>query len=152
MSYSLIYYLIVFVVVVVLFLSLLMTKKIHYFVSGLILIGFGTLIILNDLYIVDFDLSQMPILSFIAVFFIGIGIKDLFKESIKEKESKLKYPTLVFAGLVLIVTTIPILSKMEVIDFHFEIPLIINAIIYIISGIFLWIGIFTLLKTNESDS
>jgi uncharacterized integral membrane protein len=150
MELGLTYYLIVFAVVLILLGTQLLSKKLHYFVSGINLIVLGLLPILNHFEIIHIDLEQMPILKFVAAFFLGFATKDLFVEAIKEKESKWKYPTLIITFILVILITIPGLYSMDVIEFNLDLPLIVNSLIYFIAGILMFIGVFTLLQTDES--
>jgi hypothetical protein len=99
--------------------------------------------------LIAFNVDEYPILHYAAYFFIAFAAKDLFKEAFKEKESILKIPSMIFAIFLLFFTAIPTLHKLGVIDFTLpQLPLI-NNIIYIVSGVFLIIGIFTLMATKE---
>lgn len=137
------------VIVALLFASMLLTKKLHYVISGLALIAFGTIPILFELYIINLDITAFPIFNYSAYFFVVFAGKDLFKEAFKEKESKMKYPTMILAIVLITITTIPTLHKMGVTQFAFEYPELINHIIYIVSGIFLILGAFTMLRTED---
>jgi len=124
-------------------------KKIHYFFSGSTLIALGILPILYDMEVIGLDITLYPIFNFAAYFFVVLAAKDLFKESFKEKESTLKWPSLILAISLLVLTTIPTLNKMHVIEFVLNYPKIIDHILYLVCGLFLIISIFTLLSTEN---
>jgi len=138
------------IVVILLFLSMLLTKKAHYAISGLTLISLGLFPLLYNNYIIPLDITRYPVINFAAYFLVIFASRDLFKEGMKEKQSLLKVPSIVFAGTLIILTTIPTLYNMQVISFNLpEYAPMINQVIYIASGLFLLIGIFTLLKSKE---
>lgn len=142
---------IISVVIVLGMLALMIvSKKVHYFVGGLILIGTGVMSILFITGVTEMDFDKIPIVSFAVYFMIVFASKDLLKEGFKEKESSLKWPSIILALLLLTLTTIPTLNKAHVIDWALpEYPKIIDAILYIISGVVLPIGTFTLLSTED---
>lgn len=131
-------------------LTMLINKKLHYFTSGLTLITIGVLPILHNAGIMEFDLGQFPILNFVVYFLVVLAGKDLLKEGFKEKSSSMKIPSIVLGAFLIIMNTIPTLNTFEVIEWTLPAyPPIIDHIIYIVSGIFLIIGIFTILATKE---
>lgn len=136
-------------IVILLFLSLLLSKKIHYFIAGLLLIFLGSAPYLYEYSIIPFNIMDFPVFNFTAYFFIVFASKDLFKEGFKEKESALKWPSLILAIVLIVLTTIPTLNKLQVIDFVLEYPPVVDHVIYIVSGLFLLIGIFTIIATKE---
>ncbi len=133
-----------------LFLLLLMVlpKKVHYAMSGVILIVLGVLPFLVVGGIEVIDVSEYPITRFVLYFIIVIAGKDLFKEGFEEDSKNiLKYPSMILGIGLIVFSSIPTLYKFQVIPWTLPIydPLI-DSILYIVSGIFLLIGIFTLLK------
>lgn len=137
------------IIVILLFLSLLLPKKIHYFVSGLTLMSLGGLPLLYDLGIVKINITEYPVINYAAYFLVVLASKDLLVEGFKEKQSPLRIPSIVLALTLLLLTSLPTLNKLEVIDFVLKYPPLIDQILYIICGIFLIIGIFTILKNKE---
>jgi hypothetical protein len=140
---------IVISIVVLVTLSLVFTKKIHYFVCGFFLIGLGIVSLLSTFGMIDFNPKDFPVMNLGAYFFVLYASKDMFMEAFKEQESKLKWPTMIFAAVLIILQTIPTLYSFEVLPFNLEFDDWVYNILYIISGIFLIIGIFTLLKSEE---
>ena len=87
--------------------------------------------------------------TFLSSAFIVFAGKDLFKEAFKEKDSKLKWPSFGLGILLLASVTIPQLHKAEIIDFWFAYPPFVDYALYILAGVFLIVGAFTLLASNE---
>jgi hypothetical protein len=134
------------IIVIGLFVIHIFSKKVHYFISGISLILIGLLDILFIYYIIDFDINTLPAIAFALYFILFFAGKDLFVESIKEDNNSLKYFTLIIAILIILLTTIPTLSKFGVINFNLpDYPNIVDSIINIVAGITLIIGTFILL-------
>ena len=136
-------------VIFVLILTNMLTKKLHYFVGGVMLITLGTVPLLYENYVIDFHATQYKIFHYAAYALIGFATHDLFSEGLKEKTSSLKYPTLVFASVFLIVKFIELLHSLDIIPFKVNYPPVVDHIIYIVAGVLLLVGIFTLLATKE---
>jgi 4-amino-4-deoxy-L-arabinose transferase-like glycosyltransferase len=137
------------VVIFLLFLTMVMKKKVHYAISGLMLILLGVLPILYNNRIIDFNIESFSIMKFIAYFFVLFAARDLFKEGFQEENIKLKIPTMLFAIALLIFTTIPTLNNMNVLVIDLpNYPPMVDYVIYIISGIFLIFGMFTLIQED----
>ena len=135
------------VAVVMLLLLLLLPKKIHYFLSGVVLLALGTLPVLFDYGFISFDYRQFPVLDFVTYFIVVIAGKDLFKEGIEEDTKNiLKYPSIVL-GLVLIAyISVPKLYKLKAIPWTFpEQMYFVEIGLLLISGIILIIGAVTIL-------
>jgi hypothetical protein len=129
---------------------MVISKRVHYFVGSIILVGVGVVTILDEYGITNINLDEFPVVNYAVYFMILFAGKDLLKEGFKEKQSALKYPSIILALLLIIMTTLPTLNKMNVIDWALpKYPPIVDAVIYIVSGIFLLIGVFTLLATHE---
>ena len=132
-------------IIALLFLTMVINKKVHYAISGTFLLALGILPILYNNGIINFNITEFSIMRFIAYFFVIFAAKDLFKEGFQEENLKLKIPTMLFAIFLLIFTTIPTLNNMNILIIDMPTyPDILNYIIYIISGLFLLIGIFAL--------
>ncbi|MBW2992000.1 hypothetical protein KY345_02160 [Candidatus Woesearchaeota archaeon] len=136
-------------VVALLFLSLLLPKKIHYFASGLTLISLGALPLLYDLKFIGINIAEYPVINYAAYFLVVLAAKDLLIEGFKEKESPLRIPSIILALTLLLLTSLPTLNKLRAIDFVLEYPPLIDQILYMLCGLFLIIGIFTILKRKE---
>ena len=133
-----------FAVVILLLFTLVLTKKLHYAVSGLTLISIGSLPMLYAAGLTGIDIGSFPILRFAAYFFLAIAARDLFREAFREKGSVLKWPTFFFAFLVLMVLAIPTMKGFGVEVPLPELPELMYNIIYVISGVLLIAGIFTM--------
>lgn len=134
-------------IILLLFLTMVIKKKLRYAISGLFLISLGVLPILYNNEIISFDIGEFSIIRFIAYFFVIFAAKDLFKEGFTEKNIKLKIPTMIFAILLIIFTTIPTLNSMNILAINIpDYPVMIDYMIYIISGLFLIVGIFALIE------
>jgi NhaP-type Na+/H+ or K+/H+ antiporter len=137
------------IIVIILFSLNIFSKRLHYIVSGLLLISIGVIDILFNQHYIDLDIHDYPIVAFALYFILFFAGKDLLVEAFKEENKTLKYTTLILSILIIVITTIPTLNSKGVIDFNLPIyPRIIDQIIYIISGIFLLIGTFVLLKDD----
>ena len=129
---------------------MMLFHKFHYAFGGLILIAIGVLTILFELGITSLDANEFPIVRFAIYLLIAFAAKDLLVEGFKEKESSLKYPSIILAIILIIITTIPILNEYDFTSFVIpEYSPIIDGVLYTISGLFLFIGTFTLLATKE---
>lgn len=134
------------ILVILLFLSILLPKKIHYILSGVTLLVLGVLPVLHDHGIIGVDINQFPIANFVIYFLVVNAGKELFKEGFEE-QSKLKYPTMFLGVFLIIFTTIPTLNKLGVTEFVMPAyPKIIDSVLYIVCGVFLIVGAFTLLR------
>ncbi len=135
---------------VFLLLMLVLPKKIHYSLSGVILIILGSIPILNLLKYSNFNLSEFPVLDFVVYFIIVVAGKDLFKAGVEEeKRNILKFPSMILGLFMITLTSIPKLYKLGVIPWNLPpYPAILDSILYIICGVFLIIGIFTLFKNK----
>lgn len=137
-------------VVIALFVPMLFSRRLHYALGGIILLAIGTLTILFESGKTGFDVGEYPILHYAVYFFIVLAGKDLLKEGFKEKESVLKYPSIVLGIVLVVLTTIPTLNKLHVIDWAIpKYSPIIDGILYIVSGVFLLVGIFTLFAEHK---
>jgi len=137
------------VIVVLVFSTLMFPKKIHYLTSGLMLISLGALQILNNMGYIGLDITRFPVFNYAAIFLITFAGKDLLKEGFKEKQSALKYPSMILAVVIVALTYWPSLKNAGVVSFSLTYPPIFDSILLIVSGVFLIIGVFTLLSGSE---
>ena len=137
------------VIVAILFSTLLFSKKLHYFASGLFLVLLGVLPILYDYGKISLDVYSFPIYHYAAIFLILFAGKDLLREGWREKQSMLRWPSLLLAVIMIASVTIPKLHNMGAISFALDYPPIVDHVLYIAAGLFLIVGIFTLLATKE---
>ncbi len=131
------------IVIAILFLTLIFSKRIHRFVSGILLLLIGMLPTLIDEIGLPIDVADFPVLRFAAFFLLLYASKDIFVEGFKQERLIMKAIYLVFAIFLISITTIPTLYSMDVIEF--TLPYVIenyyNAI-YIATGVSLIIGTF----------
>ncbi|MFC1741111.1 hypothetical protein ACFL3V_01065 [Nanoarchaeota archaeon] len=149
MAGSLVVQVISIVIVAGLFLLMVLWKKAHYVIGGLTLCAISTLTVLFKIGKTTFDVGQYPILHYAVYFFVAFAGKDLIKEGFKEKESALKWPSLILGVVLIVITTIPTLKKMHVIEWALPKSVYVDASIYAIAGLFMIIGAFTILATKE---
>ncbi|MBU0461074.1 MAG: hypothetical protein KJ574_00650 [Nanoarchaeota archaeon] len=134
-------------VVIGLFALHIFSKKIHYFVGGLILAGMGVLELLFGFGVVSLDINEYPVVHFAVYFMVVFAGKDLLKEGFHEGQPYLRYPSIILALILIIITTIPTLNTFGVISYVLpEYPHILDMVLYILSGIFLLIGTFFIIK------
>tara|TARA_Y100000310_G_scaffold345465_1_gene465289 strand:- start:7467 stop:7940 length:474 start_codon:yes stop_codon:yes gene_type:complete len=141
------------VAIIFLLLLLILPKKIGYALAGITLIILGLIPLFDALGYISFTMQDYPILDFMIYFIVVIAGKDLFKEGFKEGSntgtknlsSYIKWPS-IFLGLFLIAfTSIPKLYKYHVISWTIpNYPPIFDVAVYVISGFFLIIGVFTI--------
>jgi hypothetical protein len=136
-------------VVIFIFVLMIVWKRMHYVISGVTLSAVGILTFLLHFGKIKFDVGDYPILIFALYFYIAFAGKDLIKEGFKEKESKLKYPSIILGIILVLINIVPTLHKLHVIDWVLPQNLILDATIYTVSGLFLIIGAFTILATKE---
>ena len=137
-------------IVIILFLSLAFSRKLHYFMGGLTLIVLGAMPILYDYKIIGIDINDYPVLNFAVYFTVVFAAKDLFKESMREKGGVIRWLSLIMAILLIVVSTLPTLYMMDVVSFNLpDFSSIIYNIMYIIAGVFLLVGIFTLVEEHR---
>ncbi|MGM5484519.1 MAG: hypothetical protein ACQEP1_01455 [Nanobdellota archaeon] len=132
-------------VVLFLFALHIFSKKVHYFVGGLILMGLGVLKYLVARNYFHFQLWKFPVIEFALWFLAVFAGKDLLKEGFSEDSKVLKWPSIIIALTIIVLTTVPTLNSMGIIEFALpSYPPIIDHVIYVLTGIFLLIGTFTL--------
>ena len=122
--------------VVVLFVfALLLPKKLHYIVNGVVLVVLGGVHILYELYFTDIDIRGNPIVRFVIAFVVMVTSKELIAESIHEKGKGMKAITF-FIGFVLIfLAVLPELYHYGAVSFELpEFPLLFSFL-YIIGGL-----------------
>jgi len=123
------------VVVVVFVITLLLPKKLHYIVNGLILIVLGGAHILYEFYFTNVDIRGSPIVRFTIAFVVAATAKELLKESLKEKGKGMKAATFIIGIVLIALAVIPELYHYEAISFDLpEVPLLFS-LIYIIAGL-----------------
>jgi hypothetical protein len=147
------------ITLICLLILLVLPKKISYALSGVILIVLGIIPLFDALNYINLDLNNYPVLDFVIYFIIIIAGKDLFKEGVKESSGKgvsngistyLKYPSIFLGLLLMVITSIPKLYKFHVISWTIPTyPLILDVILYVVSGIFLIIGVFTIFNKTH---
>lgn len=127
---------IVAVAVVVGFIfTLLMPKKIHYIINGVILILLGLAHILYEFYFIEENLTGTPIARFVVAFIVASTAKELIGESLKEKGKGMKAATF-FIGLALIaLALIPELYHYGAISFNLPEVSLLFSFAYIIGGV-----------------
>lgn len=142
---------ITFVAIIFLVLLIILPKKIGYALAGIVLIILGLFPLFHALHYISFDLHEYPILDFLIYFIIAISGKDLFKEGLKEKMNNsffskyVKFPSIFFGLFIIVLTTIPKLYKHHVIDWTIpSYPPIFDVVLYVVCGIFLLLGVFSL--------
>jgi len=123
--------------------TLMLPKKIHYTINGVILIILGCTHILYEFYFTNIDIRGSPIVRFVIAFVVGATSKELIKESMHEKGKGMKAAALIM-GLILIgLIIIPELYHAEAISFSLpEFPLMFSFF-YIIGGVIAIIATFT---------
>jgi len=137
-------------VLIYLTLSIVINKKINYFLSGILIFLIGLLPFLSNSELINFNIGLYPIFNFAAYFIIVFAARDFLSEGFKEKWSFMKYPVLIMGLLLYILTTIPTLYAMNIISFEIPVyPEMFNNVLYLICGLFLMISDFTVLATND---
>ena len=150
MSADLIVQVVSVVLVILLLASMIFSKKLHYFLGGVILVAVGVVTILFEGGFMSLDVTKFPIVNFAVYFMIVFAGKDLLKEGIKEQASVLKWPSIILGILLVVMTTLPTLKKTKVIDWALpKYPAVIDGGIYVVAGILLIIGVFTLLSSSD---
>ena len=150
MSPDLIIQIVSVVIVLIMFAAMIFSKRLHYFIGGVILIAVGVVTILFEVGVLKIDLTKFAIVNFAVYSMIVFAGKDLIKEGFKENESVLKWPSIIMGFLLIAMTTLPTLTKLKVIDWALpKYPPVIDAGIYITAGVLLIIGVFTLLSNAE---
>jgi hypothetical protein len=117
-------------------ISLLLPHKIHAMINGAILLAVGITHLLFELFVIEFDIRQTPILIFVIVFVVMVTAKELIQESIREKGKAMKGITFIAGVGLIILVLVPELYHYGAINFNLpDYPFIINAVLYIIAGI-----------------
>ena len=116
-------------------IAMILPKKLHFALNGLILFSVGVVHLLYELRLAHYTFYQYPLMSFIVAFVLASTSEELIAESIREKGLSMKGITF-FTGIILIsLVLIPELYKFGIINFNFpEYPTIVNAIIYMFGG------------------
>ena len=132
-------------VVIAFVITLLLPKKIHFIVNGIILIVLGAAHIMYEFYYLDVHIRGSPIVRFVILFVVGATAKELIKESIHEKKG-MKTPTFLVGIILIILALIPELYHAGAISFELpELPLFFS-VLYIIGGC---VAILSALLANE---
>jgi hypothetical protein len=132
------------IAVVVLFvITLMLPKKIHYIVNGIILIGLGATHILYEFYFTEVNLWGSPIVRFILLFVVGATAKELIKESIHETGKAMKGATFFMGFTMIVLAVIPELYNYGAISFHLPEMPIFFSFVYIIGGVVACVAPFT---------
>jgi hypothetical protein len=130
------------IIVAALFLTMVIPKMVRYIVNGLALLSIGVLTLLFNYGYIQFNIGNYPIFNY-AVFFLTVFAgKRLLKDGFVSQEKHIKFPSIIFGISIIVITTVPTLHKLGVIDFVLTYPSVINHFLYVIAGIVLIIGAF----------
>lgn len=127
-------------IVVLLFLSLLLPRRVKYFLYGVVLFCLGALVFLYDFKKIFFDVSSYPIFYFVTFSLVVMAGKDLFVEGFRQKDNAFKKPIIFLSIIIIVLTTVPNLNKLGVTEFVINYPPIIDPLLYLLSGVFLILG------------
>ncbi|HDP73894.1 MAG TPA: hypothetical protein ENN46_02980 [Candidatus Woesearchaeota archaeon] len=140
-------------VVAFLISTLVFPKKLRFFIASAILLSVGLVGILYENWIVTFRLDKLALVNFAVSFMIIIAGKEHLMESFREKSNPLRVPSLILALALILLTTMPTLHSMGIIDFMLpDYPSVINSYLYVVCGIFLFLGIFLLPNEEKKVS
>ncbi|HIH42134.1 TPA: hypothetical protein HA246_00655 [Candidatus Woesearchaeota archaeon] len=115
-----------------------------HIIHSLFLMFLGGVPILYELAVTDFQLPQLAIMTYIITAIIMLTGGTLVKDGWKEG-GKLGYGAMIFGIIIMASVLIPTLYKINAITFNIPAyPPIINAILYILSGVLLLISTFML--------
>lgn len=135
------------IVVIILIASMILPRKLHFFFNGLVLITLGVMPILKNAGTITFDVNKVPIISYMIYFIVVLAGKELIKEGFHGEKGVMRYASITLAIFIITITTIPTLYKTGAISFTLpNFPPMINNVIYIITGVMLIAGVFTLIK------
>lgn len=123
--------------------TLMLPKKIHYTINGLILIILGCTHILYEFYFTNIDIRGNPIVRFIIAFVVGATSKELIKESVHEKGKGMKAAALIIGLVLIFIILIPELYHAEAINFALPDNPLLFSFFYIIGGVIAIIATFT---------
>lgn len=122
-------------VVVGFIFTLLLPKKLHYIVNGIILLFLGGAHLMYEFYYLESNLTGSPIVRFVVAFVAASTAKELIGESLKEK-GKIMKSTTFFIGIILIlIVLLPELYHFGAINFDLPEYGILFSFLYIIGGL-----------------
>ncbi len=132
--------------------TLVLPKKLRFFIASAILLFVGVVGILYDSMVLGFRLDRIPLVNFAVSFMIIVAAKDHLIDSFKEKSNPLRVPSLILAITLILLTTIPTMQSMGAVNFVLpDYPQILNSYLYSLCGLFLFLAIF-LLPKEETKS
>ena len=121
-------------VIILFIVTLLLPKKLHYIVNGIILIGLGGVHLLYESYYTEIDISGSPMVRFVIAFVVAATAKELLKECLTEKGA-MRAATFIVGSVLIILAVIPEMYHYGAISFDLpELP-ILFSFFYITGGI-----------------
>lgn len=124
-------------------ITLMLPKKIHYALNGMILMAIGITHFLFEFYFIDFDVRKSPVLLFVITFVAATTAKELIHESIKEKGKTMKGITFLMGLVLIFLVLIPEMYHFGAINFSIpDYPFIVNAFLYASAGLVAMIAPF----------
>ena len=119
-------------------------KMIRHFIHGGFLISFGIIPLLHNFQIIGFNVVEWPILKYALTGSVILSGKTLIIDGFKEDTPVLQYVSIIVGGLIILMISIPTLSRVGAITFELTYSPFINYTMYLVSGILLIIGTFIL--------
>ena len=124
-------------------LTLLLPKLWKFLTNGIILFALGLLPLLYIFNKISFNVVEIPVFQYLLMIIIIWDGRELIVEGIKEDTEILKWMSIVFGIILIVLGTIPLLFKLGAISFNIpQIPEVILYSIYMISGLLLAMGAF----------
>jgi len=128
-------------------ITLLLPKRWKFLTNGIMLFVLGLLPLLYILGSISFNLVDIPIFQYLIMIIVIWDGRELIVEGFKEGVEVLRWASIIFGIVLIVIGTIPLLFNLGAISFNLpKIPDIILFSIYMISGILLAIGSFVFSK------
>jgi len=124
-------------------LTLLLPKLWKFLTNGIILFALGLLPLLHMFNKISFNIVDIPVFQYLLMIIVIWDGRELIVEGIKEENEILKWASIGFGVILIVLGTIPLLFKLGAISFSLpQIPEVILYSIYMISGLLLAMGAF----------
>jgi hypothetical protein len=124
--------------------TFVLPKFARHLVHSLFLIGLGLIPVLYELYVIDFQIPDFAIITYVVTAIIMLTGGTLLKDGFHEGGT-FGYTAMVFGIIIMLNVLIPTMYKINAITFDVpSYPPIINSVLYLVSGIMLLISTFIL--------
>jgi len=124
--------------------TFMLPKFARHIVHSFFLIALGAIPVLYELYVIEFQIPDFAIITYVVTAIIMLTGSTLVKDGFHEG-GKFGYTAMGFGIIIMLNVLIPALYKINAITFNIpSYPPVINSVLYLISGIMLLVSTFIL--------